>query len=108
MGCTFAPNADRAPIAVSILHLSLLPRDAVSSACHARGGPRALNGEWPKEAISKAANDHDLIRAKEFGATTVGAVGMKTVLARLMVAQTAQRSPTRPLGDFFTGADATE
>lgn len=67
--------------------------------CQAWGGPRALKSKWSNEVGSTAANDHDKSRTKGFGGRTAGDAGMTSVLARLMLAQMAQKSSTRR-GEF--------
>jgi hypothetical protein len=68
------------------------------SECQAWGGARALKRRWSSEAGSTAANDHDKSCVKEFGGATAGDVGMTSVLAKLMLAQIAQKSSARPVG----------
>jgi hypothetical protein len=56
--------------------------DRLRPACQAWGGARALKGRWPNEAGSHAASGHCRISA----------------LARLMLAQTAQKSTETSAG----------
>ena len=74
--------------------------DAAELRCQAWGGPRASKRKWSNAAGSIAANDQGKCRTTEIGGTTAGEVGMTSVLARLMLAQIAQKSSTRPVGFF--------
>ena len=78
--------------------------DRLRPVCQAWGGPRALNGRWSNRAGSLAANDHGNISVNKRGAKIIARIGRTSVLARLMFAQMAQKSPARPVG-FFCGED---
>src|SRR5215813_1049390 len=78
--------------------------DRLRPVCQAWGGPRALKGRWSNEAGSLAATDHGNMSVNKRGARIIARIGRTSVLARLMFAQMAQKSPARPVG-FFCGDD---
>ena len=60
--------------------------------CQAWGGPRASKSKWSNEAGSVATTDHRKCWEAEIGGTTVGDDGVTSALARLMLAQTGQKT----------------
>jgi hypothetical protein len=72
--------------------------DAAGLRCQAWGGPRASKSRWSIEAISTAAKDQDKAFKDGIGGTNAGVTGMTSVLAKLMLAQIAQKSSASPDG----------
>src|SRR6266851_4128593 len=90
---------DRAPAVSTVYPRNESGRgDRLRPACQAWGGPRALNRTWSNEAGSLAANDHRNTSMNELGAKMSARTGTISVLARLIFAQIAQKSPARPVG----------
>jgi len=64
-----------------------------------------LKGKWWLEADSGFANDHHTSRIIGVGETAAGETGNTSVLAKLMLLQTAQKSWARRVGVCGAGAN---